>query len=109
MKVRVYPYRPKIGMGNILWDKDWNLWMIDHTRCFQITREVDPDELDRIPRTMWQAILDLDRGDVNDAIGRYLEPEQITALFVRRDLLVDLFEALIQERGRDRVLYDLGG
>ena len=34
------------NQGNILWTKDWTLWMIDHTRAFRLGKELlKPDQL----------------------------------------------------------------
>ena len=55
------------NQGNILFDGDWNLWMIDHTRAFQnVPFLKDTRDLQFVERDIWERLqaLDIDRAPV---------------------------------------------
>ena len=97
------------NQGNILFDPDWNLWWIDHTRAFARFKElVAPELVERCSRELWQALNALDEGVAREALRSVLTVHQINALLTRRDRLVKLLEQKIAERGEARVLFDYG-
>jgi hypothetical protein len=51
------------NLGNLLVDKSWTLWMIDHTRAFKIFKEIkEPKNLaTHCPRALLAALRALDR------------------------------------------------
>jgi hypothetical protein len=94
------------NQGNILWTKDWDLWMIDHTRAFRIGKDlVNPKQLLRCDRTLYAKLRGLTRESVAKAVGDSLTGQEISALMARRDAIVKLFEQRIAERGEAVVLY----
>ena len=92
--------------GNILIDPAWKLWLVDHTRSFTISRRLyRPERIRLCERGLWDQVRALDRETVSEHLGEVLKPPQITALMKRRDNLVRHLEALIVERGEERVLF----
>ena len=78
---------------NILYDKNWKLWMIDHSRAFRIkTNLQDPKALEKCDRVLLQKLKDLNEKDVKAAIGNWVRPGEIKALMARRNLIVAYFE-----------------
>jgi hypothetical protein len=93
---------------NLLITKDWNIWLIDHTRSFQTRRTLDrPDSLTRCDRSLLQKLKGLNLEMLKSRLEKYLALEQIEALEGRRQLLVTHFEQQIASRGERAVLYDL--
>jgi hypothetical protein len=95
--------------GNVVWDEDWSLWLIDHTRAFARSRELlRPADVSHCSRALFAALGTLDeealQARMEDLLGRW----EIRALLVRRDLLVRRIQELIAERGEDAVLFDHG-
>jgi hypothetical protein len=91
--------------GNILYDADWNLWMIDFSRAFRIWEELQaPAGLNRCDADLLGALGDLTRDQVEQQVGSYLTGGEVDALMARRDLLVLHFEELIAERGEAAVV-----
>jgi hypothetical protein len=91
--------------GNSLIDENWNLWLIDHSRTFQIPRGgVDFSGLSQIPGPLYEAIAALDESAVRERLGDFLERPQISALWERREKLLAHFDRLIEERGRGAVI-----
>lgn len=94
------------NQGNIMWSADSKMWMIDHTRAFRLGRDLQfPANLTRVERSLFEKMRALDRQAFTDAVGKTLTKEEIEALFVRRDKLVQLFEQKIASLGEDKILY----
>jgi hypothetical protein len=80
--------------GNLLIDKDWTAWFIDHTRAFRRTRDViDPTVLVRCDRRLFEALKALDAAAVKTRTDRWLTGDEIAAILARRDAIVRKFES----------------
>jgi hypothetical protein len=87
---------------NILYDKDWRLWMIDHTRAFRMsTSLMTPKSLTKCDRSLLAKIKELQEETVKKELGPWLKPMEIKGLLARRDKIVAFFE-----KGGDARLYD---
>lgn len=96
------------NQGNILIDKQWRVWLIDHTRAFR--RQTDllaPDLMRQCDRKLLARLRTLDENQVRLALKPYLRKEEIDGVLVRRQKIVAHFDQLIQENGEDNVLFDL--
>jgi hypothetical protein len=92
--------------GNLLWSKDWTLWMIDHTRGFRTDRRLlKPESLERCERDLFSALRGLSLSALSKAVGDTLLQNELTAVLGRRDLIVQLFEEKITRRGDAAVLF----
>lgn len=80
---------------NMLIDRDWTLWLIDHSRAFRLGRTLRlPAVLRRCDRTLLAQMRALTRDVVDRELGDHLTPMERDALMARRDALVAHFEAL---------------
>jgi hypothetical protein len=97
------------NLGNLLIDKQWNIWMIDHTRAFKIFEDLKSEKNlgDRCSRDFLAAMRKLDKPTLKPLLADLLTEGQIDALLVRRDRIVRTYEAKIGARGEESVLYDL--
>jgi hypothetical protein len=78
---------------NIQIDKDWRLWMIDHTRGFRTHKTLkDPNALKRIDRNLLAKMKTLDEAALTRAFGRDVDKVEIRGLLARRDLIVKFFD-----------------
>jgi hypothetical protein len=94
--------------GNILWTPDSRMWMIDHTRSFRLGRDLrNPENLTRVEQTLFEKLRALDRQAFADAVGKALTRDEINALFVRRDRLVQHFDQKIGTLGEQKVVYTI--
>ena len=84
---------------NILYDKNWNLWMIDHSRAFRMhTKLLDVKALERCDSELLARLKSLNEADVKRELSRWLSPAQIRGLMARRKLIVAHFEKLGPEK-----------
>jgi hypothetical protein len=91
--------------GNVVVDKSYRMWLIDHTRAFQPVPELlDGKSLTRVNREVWVRLKAMDEDALKDAVGPYLDGEELMCLARRRDLLLERGDALVAERG-DSVFY----
>ncbi len=96
------------NLGNILIDRSWRLWLIDHTRAFVTSRALpDPGRITRCERNLYASLEGLDEAEVTSALSPYLNRREIRALLARRDAIVKRLDKEIAARGADAVLYDL--
>jgi hypothetical protein len=92
--------------SNILYDRHWDLWMIDHTRAFHASAELlDPLDITRCERNLWNALKIVGRDQVRARLGKYLQLDEVEALFNRLDSLVERIQEAIDERGSEQVLF----
>jgi len=93
---------------NLLITKEWRIWLVDHTRTFGTSRQLEnADSLAQCDRTLLAKLRELNREATKQRLGKYLASEQLDALEARRDLLVKHFAEQIALKGEGAVLYDL--
>ena len=79
--------------GNILYDKDWNLWMIDHSRAFRTSKQVlNPKSLERCDRVLLAKMKQLNEATLKTEIGPWVMKAELKAVLARRDEIVQFFE-----------------
>jgi hypothetical protein len=82
------------NQGNMLIDKNWHIWMIDHTRAFRLNRDLPrPEALAVIDRGVLQRMKALDEDSLVTEMKRLLDRGEVRAMLARRDLIVKAFEA----------------
>jgi hypothetical protein len=95
-------YNMDRNQTNMLIDKNWRLWMIDHTRGFRVHKTLkDPSALKAVDRNMLARMKTLDEVTLTKEFGREVTKNEIRGLLARRDLIVKFFEG----RG-ESVLFD---
>ena len=91
------------NLGNLVIDKNWGVWMIDHSRAFRLSRDLkSPKNLTKIEKGALERLKGLDLETINASIGDYLTSFEKRSLLQRRDEIVALFEkggpSMIYER-----------
>ena len=83
------------NQGNIVYTKDWRLWLIDHTRAFRKNTALKaPARLTRCERQVFEKLKMLDRDKLKAEVGRQLDDGQIKSLLERRDAIVSKIESM---------------
>jgi hypothetical protein len=82
------------NMGNLLYDKGWQIWMIDHTRAFRSNPALmDEKVLTRCDSALLEKMKQLDADTLKKELGPYdIGGNQIKGLLARRDRIVKIFE-----------------
>ena len=101
-------YNEDRNQGNLLIDKDWKVWGIDHSRSFrEIPTLRDPKVLRRISNKLLAAMKNLNEQTLEAALLPYVTRPAIQALLARRDLLVQFFDKQSSDKCKDVVLTDI--
>ena len=101
-------YNEDRNQGNLLIDKSWRLWAIDHSRAFRSNPTLrDPKVLRRVTTKMLNAMKALNEPVLSANLLPYITKEDIDGLLARRDILVKFFENEINTKGPDSVLLDI--
>jgi hypothetical protein len=96
------------NQGNILYDRLGRLWLIDHTRSFSRSpRLPDAGSLTRCSISLWNALHHLEMGQIRSHLSDTLYKTEMKALLQRRDTVIRILQAKIDQRGRGAVLFDL--
>ena len=94
--VRVFDqliYNTDRNVGNLLIDKNWRLWMIDHSRAFRPHDSLmDAKNLTRCDRGLLERLRALDADTVGREMRGHLSSDEVRVLLQRRDLIVAHFE-----------------
>lgn len=93
--------------GNVVYTDDWRLVMLDFTRAFRTHATLRaPQTLGMIDRNLLARLRALTKEKVTQTVGRQLTTEEVETMMARRDLIVERFDRLVQERGENAVLFD---
>jgi hypothetical protein len=91
------------NQGNMLIDRQWKIWLIDHTRAFRISRQLQtPQSIRRCERTLLAKMKALTLEAMEAELEPHLTGSEMQAVLARRDRLVEWIESL-----GPQALYDL--
>jgi hypothetical protein len=92
--------------GNLLYDDDWHLFLIDHSRAFTERNNINGTTAPtRIERAYWEKIEALTPEQLQTALGQWLSPNEIKSIFTRRDKMREAIKKLAKERGEANVFF----
>ncbi|MBI3208673.1 MAG: PD40 domain-containing protein [Candidatus Solibacter usitatus] len=90
------------NVQNILYDKEWRLWMIDHSRAFRTRTDLlNAKLLDRCDRHLLTAMKRLTMDMLKAELANYLRDPELKGILARREKIVAFFE-----KGGEAKLYD---
>jgi hypothetical protein len=108
-KIRLFDqlvYDSDPNSTNVLIGENWQLWRIDFTRAFRLYK--DPPsvkDLDRCDRGLYEKLKALETNEVMEKTRGYLNKDEVKAMMIRRDKIVQAIQRLITEKGETQVLY----
>lgn len=81
------------NLGNLVIDKRWRIWMIDHSRAFRMSHDIrEPKNLTRCDRALLAKMRALTDAQLTAAMGEYVTKPELQAILARRDKIVKHFE-----------------
>jgi hypothetical protein len=94
------------NQGNLIYDADWHLFLIDHSRAFIDKKDLkNLAPLARVDRKLWEKMKALTLEDLDRGLGEWVGTKEKKALLVRRDLMAKSIDELIKKRGETSVFY----
>src|SRR5574340_55168 len=96
------------NLQNLLIQKNWDMWMIDHTRAFRMRKDLPGiKNLTRCDRTLLERLRALDKPTLQAKLRPYLNNTEIDALLARRDKIVQFFDGEVKSKGASAILYEI--
>jgi len=95
------------NQGNLLYDSDWHLFLIDHSRAFigkKDLKNITP--LSRVDRALWAKMQALTFESLKASeVGKWVSDNDLKALIIRRDLMAKSIAELVAKRGEESVFF----
>ena len=99
-------YDTDANFTNVQIGEDWKIYRIDFTRAFRRYRELQsPKDLVQCDRQLLAKLIALDANELAARTRGFLSKDEVKAVMVRRDKVVEHFQKLIAEQGESEVLY----
>ena len=94
------------NQGNLIYDEDWHLFLIDHSRAFTDRKDLKGmAPLGRVDRQLWAKMAALTLDDLDKGLGDWVGAKEKKALLLRRDKMAAQITQMIAKRG-ESVFYD---
>ena len=95
------------NVRNTLVDANFKLYKIDSSMAFRTDPELRKEKsLTRFSRKVVASLKSLERAEVDERLGPWLDKKQLDALWSRRNRLLELVDERIAENGEAAVLFD---
>lgn len=94
------------NQGNLIYDDDWHLFLIDHSRAFIDKKDLKGlAPLGRVDRQLWMKMQALTLDQLNQGLGEWVGDKEKKALLLRRDKMAEQIKQMVAKRG-ESVFYD---
>ena len=94
------------NQGNLIYDDDWHLFLIDHSRAFTDRKDLKGMAvLGRVDRQLWAKMEALTLEDLDKGLGDWVGNKEKKAILLRRDKMAAQIKQMIAKRG-ESVFYD---
>ncbi|MDP3716822.1 MAG: hypothetical protein Q8T13_03550 [Acidobacteriota bacterium] len=94
------------NQGNLIYDDDWHLFLIDHSRAFIDKKDLKGmAPLGRVDRQLWTKMQALTFDQLNQGLGEWVGEKEKKALLLRRDKMAEEINKMVAKRG-ESVFYD---
>jgi len=95
------------NQGNLIYDSDWHLFLIDHSRAFTDKKDLkNLTPLGRVDRNLWEKMQALTIADLDRGLEQWVGDKQKQALLARRDVMARNIAEMVKTRGEKSVFYD---
>jgi hypothetical protein len=94
------------NQGNLLYDDEWHLFLIDHSRAFTERSDLSGTApLQTVDQALWERINAITRPDLDRALGSWLDARAIEAILSRRDKIRDEVRKRVAKAGEAAVFF----
>jgi hypothetical protein len=95
------------NQGNLIYDADWHLFLIDHSRAFTTRNSLDGiAPLGIVDKQLWSRIDALTPEQLQATLGAWLSDDEQKALFNRRDRIRQAIEKMVKDKGAAAVFLE---
>jgi hypothetical protein len=94
------------NQGNLLYDNDWHLLLIDHSRAFINKKDLKGmAELGSVDKALWAKMQALTFDSLKAGLGEWVNENELKAMVIRRDLMAKAIEQLVAKKGDGAVFF----
>ncbi len=94
------------NQGNLIYDNDWHLFLIDHSRAFISKKDLKGiAPIGRVDRALWTKMQALTLESLEAGLGEWVSTGDKKAILIRRDKMAEVIKDLIAKRGEASVFY----
>ncbi len=94
------------NQGNLIYDSDWHLFLIDHSRAFTGKKDLKGmAPLARVDRELWNKMAALTIEDLDRGLDKWVGNNEKKAILLRRDLMAKTITEMVAKRGEKSVFY----
>lgn len=94
------------NLTNLLIGPEWQIWRIDFTRAFRLSKDVEtPKNLMHCDRQLFEKLKALDGNELTEKTKHYLSKDEVKGVMARRDKIVAIVQQTIAAKGENEVLY----
>jgi hypothetical protein len=94
------------NQGNLIYDSDWHLFLIDHSRAFIGKKDLKGmAPLGRVDRDLWNKMAALTIEDLDRGLDNWVGTNEKKAILIRRDLMAKQITEMVAKRGEKSVFY----
>lgn len=90
------------NQGNLIYDPDWHLILIDHSRALTNTKK-EIVAFQRVEKTLWESMKVLTYEQLKPVLSRWLSDGDIKAIIVRRDNMQKKIDELVKKTSEPAV------
>lgn len=95
------------NQGNLIYDHDWHLFLIDHSRAFTGKKDLKRiAPLGRVDRELWNKMAALTIEDLDRGLDKWVGTNEKKAILIRRDLMAKQITEMVAKRGERAVFYN---
>jgi hypothetical protein len=95
------------NQGNLLYDADWHLFLIDHSRAFTTRTSLGGiATIGLVDRALWTKIDALTESDLERALGAWLSNDERRAILTRRDRMREAIAKMVKSKGETGVFLE---
>jgi hypothetical protein len=92
--------------GNMLYDDDWHLFLIDHSRAFIERKDLKGTAPpNRIDKALWAKMDAFTKEQLQESLGEWLTAKEIDALLARRDRMREAINKSVAANGAAQVFF----
>jgi hypothetical protein len=92
------------NQGNLIYDADWHLFLIDHSRAFTDKKDLKGIQpLAYVDRDLWTRMQALTFETLTAHLGQWVDDDELQAILTRRAAMAKEIDKMVTQRGAGRV------
>lgn len=93
-------------LQDVLITEEWKTWRVDLSEAFwPIPEIIEGCEITRCSRKLYQNMKQIEDKKIRSKLKKYLNEDEISALLNRKDIIIEILQKLIKEKGEAAVLF----